>query len=742
MSLLGLSRPIQIMSQTSSDGAPPKLLRPSSSPAGASPAAHKTGKWEKAVSRRPVTTYQGGSIGSHKAVPASPRQSKPRMRGQAPTSQSFEGLQRQYSSLESQFATLHVGGDSRSQLRAAANREAELQAQLSAMSSKAQAEAALRQEVQAKLAEQLREADREKKALRDQLKGELRASRKEVAQLKGQMQVQRMTPQQNVAQQDTDTVHLTSKEADQMIREMGEQETLIKGYQVEIEEADGRNKALHEKVRELQAQLAHLEKCLQEGQAERTHPKPNASDAAQNLTAVLELQKQLQETRDVGAEKEKELSMLVSHLRSTCTTLEKRLLDSEETCSRAEERAVRAEEDAASLTALQAREGVDPGADAELLHQHSQHISRLQAHIEASESGVAAAQQRITELQTKLEDTQRDLARKEAAIQEHCAEEARKQQAASRRLSNSAPQKENKGIAAHQRVKELETQLKEERVAWARKESLHKNQLKKAQQEVQEAATRTATARLPRPPSTAQQQQRLKNNTIARLEADLAASKARIDQLVDQVKVMEAEQAAVDQELEGCKSMCTALDTELSEKRKVVQETAAERERLRAELAAAGQRVAAAEMAHRLLLNDRDSAIEQRTVQHQMQLEAAKAAAARDAVEAEGRAWAERVAGADADAARERKECERLQGELRAARRGAPWTPKAAEFDAVQHRIRAYKASEEARIAQALKAAEESHKEEIAARETQIMHFCQELDAITQQLESLKKAEA
>lgn len=44
--------------------------------------------------------------------------------------------------------------------------------------------------------------------------------------------------------------------------------------------------------------------------------------------------------------------------------------------------------------------------------------------------------------------------------------------------SNSAPQKENKGIAAHQRVKELETQLKEERVSWARKESLHKNQLK------------------------------------------------------------------------------------------------------------------------------------------------------------------------------------------------------------------------------------------------------------------------
>lgn len=47
-----------------------------------------------------------------------------------------------------------------------------------------------------------------------------------------QMQVQPMTPQQKVAQRDTDTVHLTSKEADQMMREMGQQETLIKGYQV------------------------------------------------------------------------------------------------------------------------------------------------------------------------------------------------------------------------------------------------------------------------------------------------------------------------------------------------------------------------------------------------------------------------------------------------------------------------------------------------------------------------------
>ena len=63
----------------------------------------------------------------------------------------------------------------------------------------------------------------------------------------------------------------------------------------------------------------------------------------------------------------------------------------------------------------------------------------------------------------------------------------------------------------------------------------------------------------------------------------------------------------------------------------------------------------------------------------QMQLEAARAAAARDAVEAEGRAWAERVARADTDAVRERKECERLQAELRAVRRGVPWTPKAAE---------------------------------------------------------------
>ena len=38
-----VSRSLSLRSQTSSDGAPPKLLRPSSSPAGVSPAAHKTG---------------------------------------------------------------------------------------------------------------------------------------------------------------------------------------------------------------------------------------------------------------------------------------------------------------------------------------------------------------------------------------------------------------------------------------------------------------------------------------------------------------------------------------------------------------------------------------------------------------------------------------------------------------------------------------------------------------------------
>ncbi len=57
-----------------------------------------------------------------------------------------------------------------------------------------QAEAAARQEMQSKLAEQQREADKEKKALREQLEGKLRAARKEIAQLKSQVQTPCPTP--------------------------------------------------------------------------------------------------------------------------------------------------------------------------------------------------------------------------------------------------------------------------------------------------------------------------------------------------------------------------------------------------------------------------------------------------------------------------------------------------------------------------------------------------------------------
>lgn len=57
-----------------------------------------------------------------------------------------------------------------------------------------QAEAAARQEVQSKLAEQQRGADKEKKGLREQLEGKLRAARKEIAHLKSQVQTPCPTP--------------------------------------------------------------------------------------------------------------------------------------------------------------------------------------------------------------------------------------------------------------------------------------------------------------------------------------------------------------------------------------------------------------------------------------------------------------------------------------------------------------------------------------------------------------------
>ncbi len=64
-------------------------------------------------------------------------------------------------------------------------------------------------------------------------------------------------------------------------------------------------------------------------QAEKAHPKPNAPDAAQNLAAVLELQKQLQDTRDVAAQKESELAAQVRQLRMNYVTVEADLLEAE-----------------------------------------------------------------------------------------------------------------------------------------------------------------------------------------------------------------------------------------------------------------------------------------------------------------------------------------------------------------------------------------------------------------------------
>ena len=63
----------------------------------------------------------------------------------------------------------------------------------------------------------------------------------------------------------------------------------------------------------------------------------------------------------------------------------------------------------------------------------------------------------------------------------------------------------------------------------------------------------------------------------------------------------------------------------------------------------------------------------------QMQLEAVRAQAAQQAAAAEGQAWSERVAAAEAEVAHQLSESARLQEELRAARRGVLWTPKAAE---------------------------------------------------------------
>lgn len=55
--------------------------------------------------------------------------------------------------------------------------------------------------------------------------------------------------------------------------------------------------------------------------------------------------------------------------------------------------------------------------------------------------------------------------------------------------------------------------------------------MQEVKQQLHDAPTHTATARLPRPSSTAAQQPQRLREAAARLEADLAASKARIEQV-------------------------------------------------------------------------------------------------------------------------------------------------------------------------------------------------------------------
>ncbi|BDA45827.1 hypothetical protein COCOBI_07-6140 [Coccomyxa sp. Obi] len=721
-----------------------KQQRPASSPAATKLDFDPPGSQARLERRR------GRSNAPLGAISISPHPSKQRLRPLAPTSRSTEDLQLQYHDLKSQVSTLHVGPDSRSQLRAAANREAELSAQVDVLRSKVQEEMDSRQKMQAKLAEQHKEAERERKALREELEGKLRAARKEIMDLKNISKAP-MTPQDKVKQRDMDTVVLTNDELDYIRRQIDDQERLIMGYQVEMQGADVKCKDMQQELAASKAQIAHLEQCLKQAQAQKSQPNPEAPDATQNLAAALAMQEQLQEARKLAADKEREFSAEVARLRSACADLEARLLAAEDTRLQAEERAKNAEVELASVRELAAQ--TDQQGEGSLVSQRAKQVADTQrlmtwGEMEDLEKEAAAAHQRVQELETSLAETMRDLKRKEVAIEEYSrAEEARKQQAATRRLSASVAQKENRGAGLQPKVKELEKQLNDQRVTSARRESILRAQLKEAKQQLQEAPTRTGTARLPRVPSAAQPQ-RLKD-TNARLEAELAASRTRIEQLEEQLsaqQTLEEEHAAVKEALESAESgiekltsRCTNLEAELVKMEQEAQVVATEKERLSAELAAAMQRAVAAEMAHRLLLHDRDRAIEERAAHHQVQLEAARADAAREAAAPEARAWAERMAAVEAAAARERKDNQRLQGELQAARRGVPWTPKASEFEAIQQKIRTYQANDEARVSQALKAAEEAHKLEIAAKETQIVHFRQELNVILEQLEAMKR---
>jgi len=76
-------------------------------------------------------------------------------------------------------------------------------------------------------------------------------------------------------------------------------------------------------------------------QEQKSQPAPNASDAKQNLAAALELQKELQEARDLAAEKQRELTEEIAQLKKAAAELTEQLSKAEDARMKASAPALR-----------------------------------------------------------------------------------------------------------------------------------------------------------------------------------------------------------------------------------------------------------------------------------------------------------------------------------------------------------------------------------------------------------------
>ncbi|KAK9830495.1 hypothetical protein WJX72_012068 [[Myrmecia] bisecta] len=346
----------------------------------------------------------------------------------------------------------------------------------------------------------------------------------------------------------------------------------------------------------------------------------------------------------------------------------------------------------------------------------------------------------VADLRSKLQRLQAALVLKDEEMENELRALRQEQERLKRQfqghnaLSENGANKEGRSA----RAKELEKQLEEVRAMYTRKLRAAEAKLQdvlKAQRE--SAAEPKAAAPSKDAPPAHIQQLKLREQKIKHLEGDLAFKDGVVRELEKRLHALEQDLKAArrnaDAPAASGPSPTSADDEEaIAALQQVAEELASENDALRAQLEAVTahqsqqapaelaklreeadslrQRLAAAEMAMQTVQRAHTEAVERSTLlqaDHQRQMsrlyeehagrvgEVAKRAAADESVR-----WRERVEAAEKARGEAAQQAALLQEQLRSARANVPWSPKAAEFAALERKILDMEAAEAQRAAQ------------------------------------------